>query len=122
MSKEVKNNVLTNVITSLAIGVMSAFGVWFANELETYKEMKAALPEIKEINKIREEMELEYKTNKQKVASDIWRLKTDLKEVKANCDNTLVNKKLSKILKTQERDSSYIFYNYYKIESLTDGR
>lgn len=113
MPKEVTKNILTNVITAVAMSVIGGFGLWFNAELETYKEMKAALPEIKEINVIREQMEEEYADNKQKVSADIWKLKERTKKI--DYISTVIEQNKSAIYKLKQqrsKDSSHIYWNY----------
>jgi predicted ATP-dependent protease len=112
MSNEIKNNVLSNILTVIATGVVSTFGFWFNSELDTYKEMKAALPEIKEINIVRQKMEDEYSQNKKKTASTLWTLKQEIKKTKEK-----ENEHYNRLLKLRAKDSVYIHYNYYYVKS-----
>lgn len=55
--ESIKNGVLTSVLTALILGSFS----YMFYEIETYKELRKTLPQVKELVEVRIELETEYK-------------------------------------------------------------
>jgi len=98
MITEIKKNVTISIATAVIIGGMTLFYNAIHNELKEYSELKKSLPQLQELNKVRFEMEEEYRNHKSSVTKDLETIK-----------------------QKQKRDSTFIYWNHYYVKRWVDA-